>query len=65
MPTQAEYDEIETENIIFAREKKVLLDATRHAVNYINDHVSDDGGLTEGDRLETVTILQGAVERIT
>jgi len=65
MPTQYEYDEIETENIILAKDKKALRDAAQGAMDYMNDNVNDDGGLDDGDRLEAVTILHGVLERVT
>jgi hypothetical protein len=65
MPTQYEYDEVETENIILAKDKKALRDAAKAAMDYMNDHVGDDGGLSEGDRIEAVTILHGVLDRVT
>ena len=65
MLTQAECDEIETENIILAKDKEALRKAAQGAMDYMNDNVDDEGGLSDGDRLEAVTILHGVLERVT
>jgi len=59
--TQHEVEEIEAENIIMHKKVKDLEGAVRRARDYINDSVSEDGSLCEGDRLEVVAILNVAL----